>query len=75
MGKKTREEESKFLSSEYDKNPELFGRETFIDSPEFLETIGISFSENNSLPKGYLKFLPYDFIVEEISKEKGGSNS
>jgi len=70
MGKMTREEdELKFLSEEYKKKPELFRRETFVDSPEFLETIGISYLQDDSLPKGYIKFLPYDFIVEEVSKD------
>lgn len=64
-----KEEELKFLSQEYKKNPELFSRETFIDSPEFLETIGISLKEYENLPKGYFKLWPYDFIVEEISKD------
>lgn len=59
-------EQTEFLSKEYKKNPELFLRETFVDSPEFLETIGISFDNQENLPKGCLKLWPSDFIVEEI---------
>ena len=39
------EEEVKFLIDESKKNPELFKRETFIDSPDFLEKIGIFFGK------------------------------
>ena len=66
---KTKEEELKFLSGEYKKNPELFKRETFVDSSEFLETIGVSFQGQKDFPRGYLKLWPQDFIVEEISKD------
>ena len=61
-----KEEEIKFLAEEYKKAPELFRRENFIDSPEFLETLGICLPEADSLPKGCLKLHPQDFIVEEI---------
>ena len=44
-------------------------RETFVDSPEFLETLGISFDDEKNFPKGYLKLWPQDFVVEEISKD------
>ena len=64
---KIKEEETKFLISESKKNPELFERETFIDSPDFLGKIGIFFGKNVNLPAGYLKLWPQDFIVEEKS--------
>jgi len=64
---KIKEEETKFLISESKKNPELFERETFIDSPDFLEKIGIFFGNKTNLPTGYLKLWPQDFIVEEKS--------
>jgi tRNA pseudouridine13 synthase len=67
---KTKEEELKILAKECKKNPELFKRETFVDSPEFLETIGISFKNNQNFPQGYLKLWPQDFIVEEILKDE-----
>lgn len=67
---KTKEEELKILAKEHKKNPELFKRETFVDSPEFLETIGISFKNNQNFPQGYLKLWPQDFIVEEILKDE-----
>ena len=64
---KIKEEEVKFLIDESKKNPELFKRETFIDSPDFLEKIGIFFGKNKNFPMGYLKLWPQDFIVEEKS--------
>lgn len=69
---KTKEQETNFLISESKKNPELFERETFIDSPDFLKKIGIFFGEpeghSRAFPIGYLKLWPQDFIVEEKSK-------
>lgn len=65
---KIKEEEINFLISESKKNPELFERETFIDSPDFLEKIGIFFGSDKVFPLGYLKLWPQDFIVEEKSK-------
>jgi TruD family tRNA pseudouridine synthase len=63
-----KEEEVKLLLQESKKNPELFERETFIDSPDFLEKIGIFFGKDSAnLPRGYLKLWPQDFIVEEKS--------
>ena len=68
---KIKEVETNFLISESKKNPELFERETFIDSPDFLEKIGIFFGRPKGYPKnfpvGYLKLWPQDFIVEEKS--------
>jgi TruD family tRNA pseudouridine synthase len=64
---KIKEQETSFLISESKKNPELFERETFIDSPDFLEKIGIFFGKEKNLPLGYLKLWPQDFIVEEKS--------
>jgi len=64
---KVKEQETNFLISESKKNPELFERETFIDSPGFLEKIGIFFGNDKNPPTGYLKLWPQDFIVEEKS--------
>ncbi len=68
---KIKEQETNFLISESKKNPELFEKETFIDSPDFLEKIGIFFRRSegypNNFPTGYLKLWPQDFIVEEKS--------
>lgn len=64
---KIKEKEIELLVSESQKNPELFERETFIDSPDFLEKIGIFFGEEKTMPKGYVKLWPQDFIVEEKS--------
>ena len=65
---KAKEEEIKFLAKENKKNPQLFSRKTFIDSPDFLEKIGIFFEDNENFPIGYLKLWPQDFIVEEELK-------
>ncbi|MDP3882496.1 MAG: tRNA pseudouridine(13) synthase TruD [Candidatus Staskawiczbacteria bacterium] len=62
-----KEKETQYLVGESKKNPDLFLRETFTDSPDFLEKIGIFFDGIENLPKGYLKLWPQDFIVEEKS--------
>lgn len=62
---KAKEEEIKFLAQEQKKNPGLFNRDAFLDSPDFLEKIGVFFEDNEGFPKGYLKLWPQDFIVEE----------
>lgn len=65
-----KEQELKFLSEEFNKNPDLFKGETHIDDSQFLEKIGIFLSEEiqkNIFP-GYLRLWPQDFIVEEILK-------
>ena len=68
---KIKEKETNFLINESKKNPELFERETYIDSPDFLKKIGIFFGRPKGYPKsfpiGYLKLWPQDFIVEEKS--------
>jgi TruD family tRNA pseudouridine synthase len=66
---KKEEQELSFLMEEYKKSPELFNQETYIDSPEFLETIGIYFENDENLPEGYFKLRPSDFIVEEILQD------
>jgi TruD family tRNA pseudouridine synthase len=57
-------DEQKFLKEEQSRNPELF---IVPKRPpqEFLERIGIT-GIPQDLPKGYLRFSPLDFIVEEI---------
>ena len=66
---KVKEEETRFLAGENKKNPELFGRKTFIDSPDFLEKIGIFLEDSENFPVGYLKLWPEDFVVEEELKD------
>lgn len=68
--KDTKENEINILAEEYKKNPNLFARETIVDSPEFLEKFGFFVDGKESFPQGYIKLWPQDFIVEEITKEK-----
>jgi tRNA pseudouridine13 synthase len=65
-----KEKELNFLTKEYEKNPQLFQRETFIDNPNFLEKFGIFIKGKGNFPLGYIKFWPQDFIVEEIGKDE-----
>lgn len=64
-----KQKEIKRLSEEYKKSPLLFGKETFIDTPEFLEDFGIFINGKDKFPSGYLKLWPQDFIVEEITED------
>ncbi len=66
--KELKEKEVKFLAREYKKNPQDFQQETFIEDAESLEKFGIFIKDKKSLPSGYIKFWPQDFIVEEISR-------
>lgn len=70
--KEKREQELAFLAAERKKTPELFKTETYRDDAVFLEKIGISLPEDlqKNLNTGYLKFLPQDFIVEEVLNDK-----
>lgn len=63
------ERERALLETEKQRAPHLFERPPLIDSPQELSWIGIEgvFEE---FPVGYIKYLPQDFIVEEISLEK-----
>jgi len=64
-----KERELKFLAKEYKKYPQLFKRETFVDDSKFLEKFGIFIEDKETLPLGYLKLWPQDFIVEEIPED------
>ena len=66
--KELKEKEIEFLAQEYEKAPQLFQQETFIDDSEFLKKFGIFIKEKGKLPLGYIKFWPQDFIVEEIGE-------
>jgi len=62
------EKEIRFLAQEYKKSPQLFEKEIYIDSPEFLKKFGIFIKGKEKNPLGYIKLWPQDFIVEEIEK-------
>ncbi|MEK7673927.1 MAG: tRNA pseudouridine(13) synthase TruD [Patescibacteria group bacterium] len=63
-----REKEREFLAQESKKSPELFCEQTFVDNAELLDRFGIFIENQEKLPAGFLKFLPSDFIVEEVSQ-------
>lgn len=62
-----KEAEFQRLFAEYKKNPELFAGDTFVETPEYLRRFGIHIPGQELFPRVYLKLLPQDFIVEEIS--------
>lgn len=62
------QKEREFFESERKRVPDLFLREPMVDSPEFLRSIGIEIFDDQ-LPIGYLRLMPQDFIVEEISQD------
>ncbi|MBI4598606.1 tRNA pseudouridine(13) synthase TruD [Candidatus Uhrbacteria bacterium] len=61
------EQEQQFLKQEQQKSPELFVNEKKTPD-QLLERIGI-LSYPKDLPKGYIKYSPLDFIVEEIQTD------
>ncbi|HEY9584477.1 MAG TPA: tRNA pseudouridine(13) synthase TruD [Candidatus Paceibacterota bacterium] len=65
-----REKELNILKKVAALNPSLFEQQTFYESPEILRNYGIHIENKENFPSGYLKFLPQDFIVEEISRDK-----
>ncbi|TSC71369.1 MAG: tRNA pseudouridine13 synthase, partial [Parcubacteria group bacterium Gr01-1014_70] len=64
-----RDQERALFESERIRVPHLFNREPMIDSDEYLRWIGIEVVPENR-PLGYLRYMPQDFIVEEVSKTK-----
>jgi len=63
-----KEQELKLLFEVYKKDPKLFERPTFIEDAKTLEDFGIYIPNKQSFPFGVIKFLPQDFIVEEVSE-------
>jgi tRNA pseudouridine13 synthase len=63
-----REKERLLFEAERKRVPELFAVKPMIDTDEALRKIGIEAVPQNR-PLGYLKLLPQDFIVEEISRD------
>ncbi|MDO8470916.1 MAG: tRNA pseudouridine(13) synthase TruD [bacterium] len=64
-----REQERELLQEEKKQNPQLFERLPSVDSTEALSWIGIH-GVLGEYPPAYIKYLPQDFVVEEISLEK-----
>jgi len=69
MTNEERQREHSLLEQERKRVPELFHTEPLLDSPEMLRWIGI---ENvfGEYPLGHIKYMPQDFIVEEIAGDK-----
>ncbi|MBI2123759.1 MAG: tRNA pseudouridine(13) synthase TruD [Candidatus Wildermuthbacteria bacterium] len=68
MDKTTREKEREFFEAERKRVPHLFEREPMVDSFEFQKWIGIEVFPD-TLPLGYLRLMPQDFIVEEVARD------
>ena len=64
-----KKKELQFLAGEYKKHPGLFVQKTNEEDQALLETLGIRIPWKENLPKGYVKFTPFDFIVEEIGAD------
>lgn len=69
MSKEDRERERALFEAERNRVPHLFDREPMVDTEQYLRWIGIEGVPKNR-PLGYLRYMPQDFVVEEISKEK-----
>ena len=64
-----RENERLFFEEERKRVPELFALEPMVDDDAALRSIGIQGVISGHRPLGYLKLIPQDFIVEEISRD------
>lgn len=62
-----RERELGFLAQEKEKYPHLFKKQITVDDNSFLSDYGIYIPGKNRFPRGFVKTLPSDFIVEEVS--------
>lgn len=65
MTPEEREKERVLFEAERQRVPHLFNREPMVDTEKFLKLIGIEGIDAG--PIGYVKLMPQDFIVEEIS--------
>ncbi len=61
-------QELKLLFEVYKKDPKLFLRPTFIEDAKTLADFGIYIPDKETFPFGVIKFVPQDFIVEEVSE-------
>lgn len=69
MTDEERQREHSLLEQERKRSPELFDTGLLLDTSEMLRWIGIEDMFGN-LPSGHLKYMPQDFIVEEIPLDK-----
>lgn len=63
-----KEKELRLLFEVYKKDPKLFDRPTLIEDAKTLAEFGIYIPDKEIFPFGVIKFLPQDFIVEEVSE-------
>ena len=63
-----KEQELRLLFEVYKKDPKQFDRPTFIEDAKTLADFGIYIPDKESFPFGVIKFVPQDFIVEEVSE-------
>ncbi|MCR4311360.1 MAG: hypothetical protein NUV54_02220, partial [Candidatus Taylorbacteria bacterium] len=63
-----KEQELRILFEAYKKDASLFVRPTFIEDAKTLDEFGIYIPDKERFPYGIVKFLPQDFIVEEVSE-------
>jgi len=68
MTPEERERERTLFQAEREKYPHLFVREPMTDDNSLLASIGIE-GLRPDRPAGYLRLMPQDFIVEEISQD------
>ncbi len=65
----TKQNEMRALAAHYQKHPELFEQQTFIEDAEFLKEFGIFIPDKEHFMSATLKVWPEDFIVEEIGAD------
>ena len=64
-----KQKEISFLKTEYEKEPGLFERKSIIEDSSYLKHIGIELPNKDLFPSGYIKYWPFDFVVEEIDED------
>ncbi len=69
LSQEEREKERALFQREREQHPELFVREPMIDDGPLLRSIGIEGLDTDR-PLGYLRLMPQDFIVEEITPDQ-----
>ncbi len=63
-----KEKELRLLFEAYKKDQKLFERPILVEDAKMLSEFGIYIPGKESFPYGVIKFVPQDFIVEEVSE-------
>ncbi len=63
-----KEEETRILFEVYKNDKSLFERPFFVEDAKTLDNFGIYIPDKEHFPTAVVKFLPQDFIVEEVSE-------